>query len=196
MKPFLAWLAGALLLFSACQKKETRPEAQAEPSDAGKVTVLTPAYPVPDTFKAALGKVLDGYARIHAALSRDDMPGAKEAFSSMHGVLHMMPEEGLDSAAAARWDSTEARIMAVLHPMASADSLAAVRRHFMDFSLVLLDAIGDFGVAGKEPLYHFHCPMARDNRGADWVQKDSLLANPYYGSSMPGCGELVKILKG
>jgi membrane fusion protein, copper/silver efflux system len=196
MKPCLALLTGATLLLSACRETAKPPERPAGSENAGKVTVLTPTHAVPDTFKAALGKVLDGYAGIHAALARDDLQAAKQAFSSMHGLLHVMPKEGLDSAAAAEWDSTEARIMAVLHPMASADSLGSVRLHFMDFSQVLLEAVGKFGVSGKEPLYHFHCPMARDNQGADWVQKDSLLANPYYGGSMPKCGELVKILKG
>lgn len=196
MKHYLEIFLGATLLLAACQEKEKQPGVRPGPADAGKVTVLAPTYSVPDTFKAALGQVLDGYAGIQAALARDDLPTAKEAFSSMHGVLHAMPEEGLDSAAAARWDSTEARIMAILHPMASADSLGAARLHFMDFSQVLLEAIGNFGVSGKEPLYHFHCPMARDNRGADWLQKDSLLANPYYGNSMLKCGELVKVLKG
>ena len=198
MKPFFLALAlaAATLPFSACQDKEPQSKAQPAPAEAGKTTVLTPAYPVPDTFKAALGKVLDGYSRLQGALAQDDVQGAKEALSSMHGVLHAMPEDALDSTAASQWDSTEARIMAILHPMSTADSLGAVRIHFMDFSRELLDAIGKFGVAGKEPLYHFHCPMARDNKGADWVQKDSLLANPYYGSSMLKCGELVKILKG
>jgi Cu(I)/Ag(I) efflux system membrane fusion protein len=85
--------------------------------------------------------------------------------------------------------------MDILHPLAAAESLGAARIHFMDFSLELLDAIGNFGVSGTGAIFQFHCPMARDNQGADWLQKDSLLANPYYGSAMLKCGELVAILK-
>jgi Cu(I)/Ag(I) efflux system membrane fusion protein len=28
------------------------------------------------------------------------------------------------------------------------------------------------------------CPMAFDDKGAEWVQRDELLANPYYGQAM------------
>jgi Cu(I)/Ag(I) efflux system membrane fusion protein len=33
-----------------------------------------------------------------------------------------------------------------------------------------------------------HCPMALDNQGADWLQKDPELRNPYFGSMMLRCG--------
>lgn len=196
MKIMFSLLAATALLASACKEK-AKPEAQAAPPPAaGKEVRLTPAFSAPDTFKSALGKVFDGYTGIQSALAQDDWAKAKEAFAAMHAVLHMMPKAGLDSAALAYWDSTDARIMAILHPMASADSLGAARAHFMDFSLVLSEAIEKFGVAGERSIYRFHCPMARENLGADWLQKDSLLANPYFGKSMPKCGELVRVLKG
>ena len=34
----------------------------------------------------------------------------------------------------------------------------------------------------------FHCPMALDGRGADWIQQDADTANPYFGAQMPRCG--------
>ena len=110
----------------------------------------------------------------------------------MHAVLHMMPKEGLDSSATADWDTTDAKIMAVLHPMAIAETLEATRVHFMDFSQILITAVKKYGLAGEAPVYQFHCPMARNNQGADWLQTDSILANPYFGKAMPGCGSLVK----
>lgn len=139
--------------------------------------------------------MFEGYTRIQAALAEDDLEKAKVAFSSMHAVLHMMPKEGLDSSTKADWDSTDAQIMAVLPPMASAGTLEAVRIHFMDFSQILAEAIEKFGIVGESPIYQFHCPMAKDNKGADWLQKDSGLANPYFGKSMLTCGELVRKLK-
>ena len=33
------------------------------------------------------------------------------------------------------------------------------------------------------------CPMADDDRGARWIQKQGEIANPYFGASMLKCGE-------
>ncbi len=85
--------------------------------------------------------------------------------------------------------------MDVLHPMASAETLEAIRTHFLYFSLILIEAVEKIGIAEDAPVYQFHCPMVRNNKGADWLQKDSDLANPYFGKSMLTCGELVRKLK-
>ncbi|MDQ3001895.1 MAG: DUF3347 domain-containing protein [Fibrobacterota bacterium] len=193
MRRILAAIAGSALLFSACKDK-----ASAAPDGKQKAASLSipePVLSVPDTFKAALGKVLEGYSQIQGALAQDDFAKAKEAFSSMHAVLHMMPKDGLEPAAKAYWDSTDTRIMSILHPMASAETLEATRTYFMDFTLVLVDVIEKLGVGGEGPVYQFRCPMARENKGADWLQGDSILANPYYGKSMPKCGEFIRKLK-
>lgn len=197
MKPSHILIAGLAAILAACKEKQApKAQAQADIPKTTKEVPLKPGLAVPDTFKAALGKVFEGYSGIQVALAEDDLAKAKEAFSAMHAVLHMVPKEDLSAAARMEWDSIDARIMAILHPMASADSLGAARAHFGDFSLVLSEAIEKFGIAGGQPVYHFHCPMARGNEGADWMQKDSVPANPYYGASMLKCGELVRILKG
>jgi len=40
--------------------------------------------------------------------------------------------------------------------------------------------------------YLMFCPMAFDNQGAYWLQPDSRLLNPYFGSSMLRCGDRVE----
>ena len=46
-----------------------------------------------------------------------------------------------------------------------------------------------------EPIRRFHCPMAFDNRGADWLQNTPETANPYFGKAMPRCGEQVEVIQ-
>lgn len=200
MKTTPLLLAGATaLLFAAC-KENAAPKSQASAPEAKRdttpVVATQPPIAMPDTFKIALGKVYEGYTLIQAALAQDDLPKAKEALSSMHAILHMMPKDGLDATAKAYWDSTEADIMAALHPMSAAESIDSVRIHFMDFSLTLAGVVEKIGLSGDSPVYRFHCPMANDNRGADWLQKDREIQNPYFGKSMLTCGNLVRPLKG
>jgi Cu(I)/Ag(I) efflux system membrane fusion protein len=43
---------------------------------------------------------------------------------------------------------------------------------------------------GRPGFFIAHCSMFPG--GADWVQTTEQLSNPYWGKSMPHCGELVK----
>jgi hypothetical protein len=43
---------------------------------------------------------------------------------------------------------------------------------------------------GRPGFFIAHCSMFPG--GADWVQTTEEISNPYWGKSMPGCGEIVK----
>ena len=38
-----------------------------------------------------------------------------------------------------------------------------------------------------------HCPMAFDGDGADWVQLEGAVANPYFGAEMLRCGSVTRV---
>jgi Cu(I)/Ag(I) efflux system membrane fusion protein len=42
----------------------------------------------------------------------------------------------------------------------------------------------------SETLYVQHCPMADNNKGADWLSTEKEIRNPYFGESMLTCGEV------
>jgi Cu(I)/Ag(I) efflux system membrane fusion protein len=201
MKTILTALALAGVALTACNKKESAkpPAAEtpkvAEAPKADSVASDKPEFTVPDSFKLAFGKVYDGYLAIESALAIDDFQKAKAAFGPMHGVLHTLPTETLDTAAKAAWDSLDARLMKVLHPMAASQDIATMRNHLADFTPLMLEAIEKFGILGDKGVYLFHCPMARNNEGADWLQGNAKMENPFYGKSMSGCGSLVETIK-
>jgi Cu(I)/Ag(I) efflux system membrane fusion protein len=201
MKTILATLTLTGILLMACNKKE---QAKPTVAEAPKLTELPkadsvasdkPEFTVPDSFKVGLGRVYDGYLAIESALANDDFKKAKDAFGPMHGVLHTLPTQNLDTAAAVAWDSLDARLMKVLHPMAASQDIATMRNHLADFTPLMLEAIEKFGIVGDKGVYLFHCPMARNNEGADWLQWNPKMENPFYGKSMSGCGSLVETIK-
>ncbi len=49
------------------------------------------------------------------------------------------------------------------------------------------------GGGAHKPLLQMYCPMVQGG-GGDWLQSSEPLANPYYGSQMLRCGELVRTL--
>lgn len=44
-------------------------------------------------------------------------------------------------------------------------------------------------------IYYQFCPMANDGKGANWLSKENVIKNPYYGSEMLHCGKTVEIIK-
>jgi len=44
-------------------------------------------------------------------------------------------------------------------------------------------------------IYQQHCPMAFDNKGANWLSNESEIKNPYFGKKMLECGDLTDSLK-
>lgn len=150
-KPSAFLTLGAALVLAACQ----RPSSNHAPGghSAGR-TESSPsredarfAFAVPEAFRSALGGVSEGYGAMQAALAEDDLPGAKEAFHAVHAILHMMPLDGLEPPARAYWDSTDARIMAALHPLAASESLDSVRFHSREFGMAIREAMERFGIA-------------------------------------------------
>jgi Protein of unknown function (DUF3347) len=45
------------------------------------------------------------------------------------------------------------------------------------------------------PVYVQHCPMYADGKGADWLSKEKIIKNPYYGAQMLNCGNVAETIK-
>ncbi len=189
--PFI--IVAGIGVFGCSQKSEREKESTS--MSAQESTRPKPAFAAPDSFKVGLGKVFEGYTNIESALAHDNFAQAKDAFQSMHTILHILQTDGLDSSGKVYWDSLDGAIMGVLHPMAAAENISGMRDHFIDFTPLILDAVEKFGASSEIQAYLFHCPMARNKKGADWLQRDTVLLNPYYGNSMPTCGALVREVK-
>lgn len=42
----------------------------------------------------------------------------------------------------------------------------------------------------ETPVYYQHCPMYNNGKGANWLSKEDVIKNPYYGSKMLTCGSV------
>lgn len=67
------------------------------------------------------------------------------------------------------------------------------REHFVTLSKNIYALIK---VSKQEtPIYYQFCPMANNGKGANWLSKENAVKNPYYGSMMLNCGEVVETIK-
>lgn len=42
----------------------------------------------------------------------------------------------------------------------------------------------------ETPVYYQHCPIYNNGKGANWLSKEEVVRNPYYGSQMLTCGTI------
>ena len=73
-----------------------------------------------------------------------------------------------------------------------ANDIEAARRSFEKVSTGLIRSAETLGLAGESSIYVYHCPMAFKGKGADWIQNKAGVENPYYGSRMFTCGDVVR----
>ncbi len=89
-------------------------------------------------------------------------------------------------------DSVLARIS---NELANADTIDTMRERFLEAAkqtLATLEQLEQSGATLPKAL-EYHCPMAGDGDGANWLQATEPIANPFYGSRMHRCGALVQV---
>ena len=67
------------------------------------------------------------------------------------------------------------------------------REHFSAMIEDVYELVKAFG-AGRT-LYHDHCPMANDDRGAMWLSEMREVKNLYFGGKMKGCVKVQEVIK-
>lgn len=70
--------------------------------------------------------------------------------------------------------------------------IAEQRKAFVDVSNAAIEIARRARLSQNPLLYVMHCPMAFEDKGANWMQRVEELANPYYATQMKRCGEVVE----
>lgn len=160
-----------LLALAACTTNE--PEAAAQNTDNNAPAAQTPPQSGSDrmALQVDLSKLdetwMSAYTAVQEALAADDYEAAKKAMAA----LAEQSPEGFDILA---------------RDAAATPEIEAMRTAFKPISerIIKADLPAGFVLA--------YCPMAFNDTGAHWVQKDGQIMNPYFGASMLHCGAIRK----
>ncbi len=145
---------------------------------------------VPRELHAVLGLYLDVQSALVAGKeSQYKGPAEKAAALLGHPETAAMHESATSS-----WKDAASTLKSLFASVASSENLAAARTQYALLSEQLADVVKRFQ-APDGPWYKVWCPMAFDNRGAWWIQKEKEIANPYFGDAMLRCGEIKEVLE-
>jgi hypothetical protein len=74
--------------------------------------------------------------------------------------------------------------------VAKSKDLKSQREHFSGLSTNMI-ALAKKSKITTQPIYQMYCPMKKSN----WLSSEKAVKNPYYGSAMLTCGNVVETIK-
>lgn len=125
-------------------------------------------------------KLVFHYLKCSAALSRSDYKKALKQAAPLLAECRSLGNACLIQPAA---------------QLEKAGNLSEIREAFSGFSDSLSATIRKGKLKTSEDLFLVHCPMAFNDRGADWISDDARVVNPYFGDEMLHCGYVKMQLK-
>lgn len=146
---------------------------------------------ISDAFVEQLLIVLDDYLALTDAMAQDDYDKAVSIAHQLHERLYDVDTSELDERARGAWEALDGDLHEHLHAMLDAGDFDSIRPPLEPLTEFVAIMVAHFMGDRAGTVYRAHCPMVDDNRGADWLQRETAIANPYFGSMMFRCGDIV-----
>ena len=208
MKQIITMVVAAVV-FASCnsgsqtsEKKDAMNNDKMAKMDSGAVTATekTDAPVIKASFinvnadvAAHIKEVTSHYFHIKHALANDDAAEAKRGATMLLQVISQFDNSLLPAGQKAAYTKHISTIKEHADAIVKSADINAERTHFSQLSANAYELVKAFG-AGKK-IYYDHCPMAFDNKGANWLNDVATIQNPYLGGKMPDCGSVEQVIE-
>ncbi len=133
---------------------------------------------------SSLHNLLAMYFTVQEAFAADNMVAVKTASISLTVLMNNQYKDL----------KVFDEILEAAEDIRGTDNIEVSRRSFQELSKIMIDLASANSDSLNIKVYVTHCPMAFDYEGADWLQKDDQINNPYEGSRMLTCGAVNAVL--
>jgi copper chaperone CopZ len=140
-----------------------------------------------------LAAVYTAYFELKDALTKDDGTKAAAKAKELFKAVDAVPMEKLKSSEHTIWMKYEKLISYDAEHIKGVTETEHQREHFASLSKNMIELMKT--IKPNFTIYIDHCPMYNDNKGADWISKESGIKNPYYGAMMLTCGKTTETIK-
>lgn len=173
---------------SSTHQEEHADTTEQASTDTSPAKVVKASFTNVDRGVATYIKTLtDYYLQIKNSLANGKANDAGDASKKMYDAMKGFDKSLLTAEQKKVYDQNEDDLKEnAEHISKSTGDIEHQRDHFSMMSEDLYALVKAFG-AGKT-LYHDHCPMAKQNKGAMWLSETKEIKNPYLGEKMPECG--------
>ncbi|TAH40092.1 MAG: efflux RND transporter periplasmic adaptor subunit [Bacteroidetes bacterium] len=144
--------------------------------------------------KETIIPLVQEYLKLKDALVEDDFEKGKTISESLLNKIKGVEMNVFKGESHNIWMQARPTLIKSLGTIQSAENIGALRTQFHIVSEQFILLTETFG-SMYEKLFVIHCPMANQNKGADWISNNKEVKNPYLGAEMISCGDVIKELK-
>lgn len=195
-------LAMAAITFAACNNSSTPSHEDHEHDNSAiageamqqEAAAVKPQFTNVDPATAAsLKLVVDHYLHIKNALAGDNADEAANGGKAMAAAMEKVDKAVMTPEQQQLYTENEDDLKEhAEHISKNGSNIKHQREHFAQMSEDVYALVKAFG--GGQALYHDHCPMYDNNKGALWLSESKEIKNPYFGSEMATCGAVKEVI--
>ncbi|WKK79287.2 efflux RND transporter periplasmic adaptor subunit [Marivirga arenosa] len=137
--------------------------------------------------------LFDSYFELKDALIQDDFSTSISKSKELKLAFQNVDMEVFRDDSHELWMGYHKKMQKILEHIQHQEDIEGLRKNFIALSDWMIQLTKTFK-PHNETLYLQHCPMADNNKGADWLSREKPVMNPYFGSSMLSCGEVTEVL--
>ena len=162
---------------------ENGPAAAATTVDQSKpgMVGMDDSSALPESARARLKELAGTTAEAAEALAVDDLNRYQRILPAMRHSLAAFLESDKHAA--------DGPLGTFKDELPDHSDLKGARLDFAYFSTAVADLVRENHLHHEAGLHIFQCPMAPGIGTGRWLQRSSILKNPFYGSGMPDCGD-------
>lgn len=185
----------AIVSLAACNTAYNDGETSGTSSEElEETTTIKPSFVNADMeISAQVQQVYAGYLRVQAALASDKSAEAATWAMSISELIKTFDTANLPADQKQAYEAQSGKIRESVSNMGNTRDIVSQRAAFALLSDQVYELVKSFG--NDKPVYQNHCPMAFDGKGASWLSDKVKIRNPYYGSKMLECGDVVSVIK-
>jgi hypothetical protein len=208
-KQLLSVLSIGILLFTACNSGTKKNEHEGHDmnnmsTDTSKqvtTSVDEDIKPVSITYTnvdamvaVSVKEIVDQYLLVKNALTNENSSEAATAARAMEKAISKLDKSLFTADQKKGYDEFSEELKEhAEHIGKNGDDIKHQRSHFSMMSEDVYDLVKAFG--GGRTIYHDHCPMYNEGKGAIWLSESKEIRNPYYGNKMMTCGTVEEMFK-
>lgn len=138
-------------------------------------------------FQHQLQKVVANYVALKDEFVLSSATNTNKIISQLKVSLDKVEMQLLkDPTAHQTWMRFLKEITSNVKLMEASTDIKKQRTAFIQLSSAMIQSVKAFGINKK--IYNQFCPMANDNKGANWLSFQENIKNPYFGDAMLTCG--------
>jgi hypothetical protein len=152
-------------------------------------TIKTETTTIEDVDSSQLQAVYDAYFTVKDALIKSDAKLTSAKATDLLTAITAVKMDKLKSNEHTVWMKVVKKLTADAKSISTSSDIKKQRETFKSLTKNTYDLVKVS--KSTEVVYKQYCPMA----DADWLSKEKAVKNPYYGSSMLTCGNVVETIK-